>query len=86
MTSRFFMMCQSPAALKSTAAILEEHSKEHLNAEFETAPALPALTQLVTLGSHPQPGESSVETVSCDRTVTLPMAQMLLTGKINPSK
>lgn len=60
MTSTFFMMCQSPAAFKKHSSY-SRRAWEHLNAGFETAPALPALTQLVTLGSHPHPGENAVE-------------------------
>lgn len=54
------MMYQSPAAFKKHSSY-SRRAWEHLNAEFETAPALPALTQLVTLGSHPHPGENAVE-------------------------
>lgn len=82
MTSTFFTMCQSCSTKKHSS-----HSRrawEHLNAQFETVPALPAITPLITLGSHPHPGEKSVETASCDRTVTLPMAQMLLQAKSTP--
>lgn len=82
MTSTFFMMRQSCSIKKHSS-----HSRRawgHLNAGVETAPALPALTQLVTLSSHSHPGENSVVIVSCDRTVTLPMARTLLQAKLTP--
>lgn len=78
MTSLLFMMCQSHSIKKHSS-----HSRgawEHLNAGFETSPGLPALTQLVTLGSHL--GENCFLWQDCH----FPTGTSTATGKINPSK